>query len=160
MENNAKSIANPQLFLKTNQVIHGALLVGQLLFGIATLFITNGARLNLKPGDDVFFYVVPFMIIGGMIAGSFLYRRQLNQMDKNAQLKQKLSVYQTAFIIRCAPSEGASLFGVVICMQTNNLFYLVLVGLNVIYFVWIQPSKEKIEEDLKLSDDDKIALAW
>ena len=66
--------------------------------------------------------------------------------------------YQTALIIRCAFSEGASLLGIVAFLITGNLVYLLLTGLNIIYFIWIRPTKQKIEDELNLGYEEKADL--
>jgi hypothetical protein len=50
------------------------------------------------------------------------------------------------------------MFSVVVYLQNENLFYLIISGLIILYFLWIRPTKDKIENDLDLSYEDKIEL--
>jgi len=155
---NQTSIPNPKALVKTTIFIHLALLAGQVLFGVMVFFITPDPVINLKPGNDAFFYVLPFMIVLAMFLGSFLFKQQLGKAAEKTTIKEKLGVYQTAFIMRAAASEGASMFGIVCMMLTGNLFYLILVGVNILYFIWIRPTILKIEDALNLDYEEKAAL--
>ncbi|HEY2582008.1 MAG TPA: hypothetical protein VGI43_09380 [Mucilaginibacter sp.] len=160
MDNSRTATTNPQGFFKTTAIIHAALLIGQVLFGIAVFSITNNTGLNMKPGNDPLFYVALLLIFGGMLLGSFLYKQQLTKLADDATLKEKLSAYQTALIMRCAPSEGGSMFCIVCYMLTGNPFYLMLTGLNILYFIWMRPTKQKIEDEVSLNYEDKAELGW
>jgi hypothetical protein len=158
MYNNQGSLKTPQTFLKTITIIHSALLIGQVLFGVVTFYITNSTVINLNPAGDVYFYIVPLFFVIGMLAGSFIFKQHVAKLaDKNA-LPEKLSDYQTALIIKYALTEGTSLFGIVVYLLTGNLLYLIFTGLNILYFIWMRPTKDKIEEDMNLSYEDKIAM--
>jgi hypothetical protein len=158
MFNNQGGAPNRQNFVKIIAIIHAALLIGQVLFGIVAFDETKSIGLNLKLGSDPFFYIVPFLIVAGMLLGSFLFTQQVsNAADKNS-LNEKLAGYQTALIIRFAISEGPSLLGIVGYMLSGNVIYLILVGINVLYFILIRPTKDKMAEDLNLTFEDKIAM--
>lgn len=155
---NRTTAPGPKNFIKTTMIIHLALLMGQVLFAVVTCFIAPNAVLDLKPTNDVLFYIAPALVVATMFLGSFLFKQQLSKLDAGATLQGKLVVYQTALIIRCAMSEGASLFCIVCALNTGNLFYLVVAGINIIYFIWIRPTKAKIEDSLNLDYNEKAAM--
>ncbi len=160
MNNNRNYIPNPKTFVRTISIIHLALIAGQVLFAIVAFSLNKNTAVNLKPVGDVFFYIAPALIFFGMLTGSFLFK-QLADKAKDAEgLKKKLAGYQSAFIIRCALSEGGSLFSIVCYMLTANFFYLSLAGVNILYFLWLWPTKEKIEADLNLSYEEKSEAGW
>jgi len=158
MYNNQNSIKTPATFTKTITLVHLALLMGQVLFGLAAFFITNKTVINLTPGSDVFFYIVPIMIVFGIFTGSFLFKQQVAKLSDKTLLTEKLTGYQTALIIRFALSNGTSMLGIVVYMQIGNLFYLIVTGVNILYFIWIRPTKDKIKDDLNLTYEDEIAM--
>ena len=158
MYNNQNNIKTPATFLKTLTIIYAALLIGQLLFVIVVFSITNSTVINLQPSGDVFFYLVPIFTIGCGLLGAFLYKQQIAKLMDNSLLAEKLAAYQTAFILRCAPTEGASLFGIVIYMNTGNLFYLIIAGFNILYFILMRPTKDKLKEALNLTYEEEIAM--
>jgi len=160
MYSNDTSIKPNPAFFKVITIIHFALLIGQVLFGITVFSITNSTAINLKAGNDPFFYAVPFLILFGILGGTFVFKQQVAKFAGKQLLIEKTQGYQTALITRFALAEGPSLFGIVSYMLTGNAFYLILIGLNVLYFIWIRPTKSKAEDDLNLSYEDKIVLGW
>jgi hypothetical protein len=158
MYNNRESIQPSPAYFKLITLVHAALLIGQILFGVVTYSITNSTGLNLKPGNDVFFYVALLLTVGGMLMGTFLFKQQVAKLADKASLREKLTAYQAALIIRFAFSNGPSMFGIVVYMLTGNLFYMILTTLNVLYFIWIRPTKDKIKEDLSLTYEEELAM--
>ncbi len=158
MYNNRESIQPSPAYFKLITLVHAALLIGQILFGVVTYSITNSTGLNLKPGNDVFFYVALLLTVGGMLMGTLLFKQQVAKLADKASLREKLTAYQAALIIRFAFSNGPSMFGIVVYMLTGNLFYMILTTLNVLYFIWIRPTKDKIKEDLSLTYEEELAM--
>lgn len=160
MNNDRNYIANPQTFIRTISIIHLALMAGQLLFAFLTFSMKKSTIVNLKPDGDVYFYIAPLLIFSGMLIGSFLFNQLLAKATEAESLNKKLAAYQSAFIIRCALSEGGAMFAIVCYLLTANFFYLSLAGVNILYFLWLRPTKEKIEADLNLSYEEKIEAGW
>jgi hypothetical protein len=155
---NQTRIPNPKNIIKTTRIIHLALLIGQILFATVVFLSVQNPVVDLHAGNDVIFYIAPFMIISMMFVGSLLYKNQIKKAAEKTTINEKLGIYQTAIIMRCAASEGASLFCIVCTLISGNLFYLVLAGINIVYFIWIRPSKFKILEDLDLDYNENVAL--
>lgn len=160
MNNNQAGAANRQTFVKIIAIIHAALLIGEVLFAIVAFVETKSIGLNLKLGSDPFFYIVPFLIVAGMLLGSFLFTQQISEAADKNSLNEKLAGYQTALITRFAIAEGPSLLGIVGYMLSGNVIYLILVGVNVLYFILIRPTKDKIAEDLSLTNEEKISIGF
>jgi len=158
MYNNQGGAPNGQTFVRTIAIIHAALLIGQVLFGIVAFAETSSTGFNLKLGSDPFFYIVPFLIVAGMLLGSFLFTEQISKLADKALLNEKLAGYQTALIIRFAIAEGPSLLGIVSYMLSGNVIYLILVGFNVLYFITIRPTNAKLAEELSLTNEEKISM--
>lgn len=140
----------PALFLKTITIIHFALLFGIILLGGAIFLVTVNPTLNWKDTNELFYYAVPTLAIACIVAGRILYKNQLDKISKITDLRHKLMGFQTASIIKYALLEGASLFGIVAVMQTENLFYFVIVGVLVVYNFSQRPTKERVINDLNL----------
>jgi hypothetical protein len=158
MYTNQPGLRDPGNYLKTITIIHIALLTGQVMFAIVSFFMTNSTSLNLNPAGDVYFYIVPVFALFGIIAGSLLFKQLVAGTAGKKTLSEKLAGYQTALIVRFALTEGASLFAIVSYLLGGNLFYLVVAGLNMLYFILIRPTKDKMSDDLNLSYEDKIAM--
>jgi len=138
--------------------MHLALFMGQVMFAAITLFLCKQPVLNLKPGNDVLFYLSPALVLFGIFMGSFLFKQSVAKLDEKPSLNEKLKAYQTAFIIRCAFAEGPSMFGIVCMLLTSNVYYLIVVGVNILYFIIIRPTKFKIVDDLNLNEQERIDL--
>jgi MFS family permease len=141
----------PAKYLKINTVIHLALISGVALFSVIAFGLIESRELRWNDTGDIFFFIVPIAAILGIVAGNILYKKGLESLiDKNT-LKEKLTGFQTALIIKYAFLEGPSLIGVVAFFNTGNLLYLLISGVLIIYFFFQRPSKEKIMNDLELS---------
>jgi len=158
MYNNQDAIKPNPAFFKIISVIHLAMILGQLFFGTAVFYITNNFQINLKPNGDPLFYVAVFLFLFGIFGGSFIFKQQVAKLAGKPLLIEKTQGYQSALIIRFALAEGASLFAIVRHMDHGNLFYLIMVGVNILYFLWMRPTKLKVADDLNLNYEDKIAL--
>ena len=55
MYNNQDAAPNGQIFVRIIAIIHAALLIGQVLFGIVAFVETKSIGLSLKLGSDPFF---------------------------------------------------------------------------------------------------------
>jgi hypothetical protein len=155
---NQNQAVNPQNFVKTTVIIHLALFMGQVLFAAVCLFISVNPVINLKTVNDPFFYMSPALVIFGIFMGTFLFKQLLAKIAEKPTVKEKLSAYQAALIIRYALSEGASFFGIVCMLLTNNAYYLLVVGINIIYFIIIRPTKFKIQDDLNLAYEEQAEM--
>jgi hypothetical protein len=149
---------NPQNFIKTTVIIHLALFMGQVMFAALVLLRCKQPFLNLKPGNDVLFYLSPALVLFGIFVGSFLFKKSVAKLREKTSLGEKLTAYQTAFIKRCALAEGASMFGIVCMLLTSNTYYLIVVGVNILYFIIIRPTKFKIQDDLNLGYEELAEL--
>ena len=146
----------PKGFLKTITIIHAALAIGVILF-CAVAFSQNSNRNTLSYNtNDPFTYVALILAIGGIAVGIFIFKKQLANAQSRSDLKEKLGLYQAALIQRFAFIEGAGMFTVVAYDISANLFFLIIAGLLIAYFITIRPTKDRLVTDLNLSYEDKI----
>src|ERR1700756_3053429 len=141
MRNYPNPNLNPQATVKVLPIIHLALLIGQVLFATVVYFITPQKGFSLN-GNDPFIFVGLALAAGGFIGGNIIYKQTLSKIAPDATLSQKVSAYQTAFIIRAALMESPSLFSIVAYMLGGNLFFLALTVLIVLYFITLRPTKD------------------
>jgi hypothetical protein len=146
----------PQTYLKTIGVIHLALILGQVMFGVLIICQTRQSILFIPKANDSFFIVAIILTITAIAGGTFWFKQNIDNATSKDSLKQKLMVYQTAFIKRFALLDGASLFAIVVSSVRGNLFYLLIAGAIILFMLVLRPTKDKIENDLNLSYDDKM----
>ncbi len=154
-----QSQQSPKAILKTLPIIHIALLLGQVLFCIVVFAIQKQTpKFDISNTADPFLFVVPVMAIACFAISNFLFRQQLTIAAGKPTVAQKIQTYQAASIVRFAPLEGASLFGIVTYMLTGNLLFISISGLIILYFIFIRPTKDKIVTGLNLDYQEKAEL--
>jgi hypothetical protein len=156
MDDNQNNRPSPESFLKSMSIIHLALLAGQVIFAIVAYAQSSKVFFGIHYMDDVFMYIVPLAAIFGFIAGYGIFKKQLAALGNKSSLGEKIIGYQSALIIRYALLEGPSLLAVWAYLLNNNLFYLAVASLLIIYFIFLRPTMEKIENDLGLNFNEKI----
>ena len=156
MDYNKSNRPSPESFLKSISIIHLALLAGQVIFAIIAYAQSVKVFFGISYMDDVFMYIVPLAAIFGFIAGYRIFKKQLAAIRSKNSLGEKIIAYQTALIIRYALLEGPCLLAVWAYLNNNNLFYLMVAGLLIVYFIFLRPTMEKVENDLDLNFNEKI----
>jgi hypothetical protein len=149
--------ANPNMpqtpagYLKTTATVHFALIVGQSLFAVLSVFLSKKIMINVRNIHDPLLYVVPVFALSGSVLGNILFRNKVNNIYATDTLKSKLAAYQSAMIIRFALLEGPSLFAIGAFLLSGELFYLLVSVVLIGYFIYLKPTKERVENDVKLS---------
>lgn len=150
---------SPAAVVKTTKIIHGALLAGQVLFaGVVVATGTRALYFNARDTKDVFFFVVPALAFGCIVAGFFLFKKQIERLSQKTDLQSKVTGYQTAFITKAALLNGSSLFSIVVFMLSANLFYLFISVVLMLILLRSRPTANRIADDLELGYDDKAEL--
>lgn len=138
-------------FMKGITIIYFAMLIGMLLFGGVVLLLTSPWEMGMPPSDEVFLYIVPIFTFLGVLLGRVIFKLKMDKLKNEESLKQKLLGLQTAVIIKFALVEAPYLLGVVATLLTGNIFYLMISGTLVMYFITLKPTREKVKRDLNLS---------
>jgi hypothetical protein len=156
MDNNVNNRPTPEGFLRSISIIHLALLAGQVIFGIVAYAQSTRVYFGVNNMDDMFIFIVPVVAIGGFMAGYLIFKQQLVIIRGKRTLGEKVISYQTALIMRYALLEGPSLLAIVAYLLNGNLFYLAVAGLLMLYFLFLRPTMEKVENDLDLNFNEKL----
>ncbi|MEO3404648.1 hypothetical protein AAFN85_12150 [Mucilaginibacter sp. CAU 1740] len=146
----------PATFVKTTTIIHLALVMGQVLFAATTLL--NSKNRVQPQSDDLFKYMAPALALSGFVIGHFLFLKFLGNIKRDSPLKTKLAAYQSATIVRLALLEGPSLFAIVCFMLTRNMMFIGISGAIILYFIYLRPTRQKVEDDLALDYNEKAEL--
>ncbi|MEN8125479.1 MAG: hypothetical protein ABFR32_10155 [Bacteroidota bacterium] len=158
MENNNNILPSPKKSIQILSIIHLVLSLGIIFFGTIVYLQVSETNFDISKTDDTFFYLVPILAIGGIWVSNFLFNQKINEIPKNTTLIEKLAAYQTASIIKYALLEGPAFLGIIAFMEDGNLLYLLISGLLVLYLFYQKPTKDKIEIDLNLSEEQKYQL--
>lgn len=142
----------PNSFLRTVVIIYFALLISMVLFGLVAIFSTSPWEIGMPPSGEVFLYFVPIFTFLGVLFGRVIYKRKLDSLINENSLKNKLVGLQSALIIKFAFVEAPYLLGIVSTILTGNIFYLMISGTLVMYFITLKPTKSLIIKHLDLNN--------
>jgi hypothetical protein len=149
MENNQQTTRS---YFKMLSIIHFFLVLGIVLFGLVVTFIITDFQ---HPDNDsdlakLFVYLVPGMVIAGIVASNMISTFKLNALNTNSDFNVKLKGYSEILIIRYVFLDFPSLFALVVVFMTSNINYMVYAGLLVALLIIKRPTKKLVIADLEL----------
>ena len=154
-DNNYKSviIADKPALLRMTNILFLALLAGQIIFGLLVLFVVNNGKMqfSIPPATDMFLIIVPVIALTSVAAGIFIFKLLLKKIAETEDMLAKLQLYLSATVIRLALIEGPSLLAIVCSMLTNNLFYIAISFLLIVYMISLRPTSYRIDNDINLN---------
>lgn len=140
----------PRKYTKTLHYLHFAFTMMPTLFGVMAFLLKPDSFFDYAPKDDMLFYIVPVVAIFGIAAGHFLYTRQLKALVKKHSLREKLVGFQSASIIKYATIESPALLGIVGFFLSDNLYFLIIAAILLLYLFFQRPTIDRIKTDLNL----------
>lgn len=155
MATNSLQDQTPKQYLRSVQLIHIALLLGMIIFAGVTYYMNPSTEIIMSE-SGAFIFVVPVIIILGILLGNFIFKKLINRTFRQESLKTKLDNYLSALIIKFAFVEGPSLLALVAYLLSGNLIYMFFAIGLMIYFFTLKPSKNSIITTLKLTGESKL----
>ena len=143
--------------LKILNVLHKALLMGQVLFAAVCFYLvyTNTMLSPAKEFEKVLQVAALVIVAVGVYAGITIFKKKLQQIrDTQANAKEKFAIYRSACIIQWALLEGPWLFCILCFFLTGNYAFMALAIVVMFLFVMTAPSKIKILMQLQISEAD------
>ena len=134
-------------FQQTNR-IYLALLGGQMFFA-AIIFFVLGT--NENPVDTGLGLALPFVMLGGMGAGYWIYNQRAIQGASLSSVSEKIMHYRVSNIIRLAMTEGPNLLALVMVLLEGQTSYWLYFAAGILAFLYFRPSKDKFFSDYQLS---------
>lgn len=142
--NSAKQI------IKSLKLIHIALILGQLMFAAIAHVLIKSNFVFFGGFEDPFIFVVPALFLFSISGGKTIYKKLLEPSFNEESLQKKLTILRTAFIVRYATTEAATIVAIVAYILSMNFLYILLAALMIGFFVTLKPKKDKIESDLRI----------
>jgi len=143
-------------YFKELRVLHTALLIGQVAIAATLYYIVHGEKLTWGfEAGDVYSYIVLGVMIFGLLASSFIYKKLLGKAKRMTHLEDKLGAYWGASIAKWALLEGPALIGIILFYLTSNLTFLLMAGVMIAYLATTGTSIEKAIEDLSLNREEQ-----
>lgn len=153
--------SSPNAALRTTKTIHIAMILGQLVFGVVVFSLDKkptNHNLQFIESNDTLMYVAIGLLGVVAVVNTVLTRAKLGAVSNLSGLKQKLSAYQTALIIRYALIEGPNMFLLVSYMLTGNINLLYTAGVVLIIMVLLRPSKDHFMSIANLTSGEQREL--
>jgi len=143
-------------YFKILSVIHFYLVLGIVLFGLIVSFVlSDTAPVDAQSGlAKLFVYLVPGLVIVGIVTSKMIFEIKRNALKENADLKSKLMGYRGSLIIRYMLLEAPALFALVTIYMTNDLSYMVYAVFMIIMLVLKRPTRKSTGKDLQLSQQE------
>lgn len=141
----------PESTLKMLAFTHVVLLAFQMLFAIVAFAQTTRMYFSLMNMNDQFVFIAPVLALGGFFGGYLIFKKQKYLLREKESLEERLTGYQSVLIIRFMLIQGPVVFAIVAYMLSGNVFFLFITGLMSAYFIFLRPTREKIERDLRFN---------
>jgi hypothetical protein len=142
--------------LKTLVFTHMALLAFQMLFAITAFAQTTRMYFGVMNMDDQFVFIAPVLALGGFFGGYLIFKKQKYILREKENIQQRLAGYQSVLITRFILIQGPAVFAIVAYILSGNIFFLFITGTMSVYFIFLRPTREKIESDLRFSFDNAM----
>ncbi|MEE9363276.1 MAG: hypothetical protein V3U92_11830 [Cellulophaga sp.] len=140
----------PKKYIQITTFLFFGFLLGPIFLGTIAYYTSEEPLLLLSNAEDIFFFIVPIAAFSGILIGTFLFKKTLVSSLEKKTLREKLNLFQSASIIKYASIEGPAILSIVAFFNSNNLFYLLIAICLMAYFFLLLPTKDKIEQSLKL----------
>ncbi len=146
--------------LNQTKILHGTLLAGILIFTALCImihyFVSEGNPFEgVLPGEAL--YLIVLVAVASLYGSGILYRRNLSAVSQ-LSLKDKLSRYRSAALLRASLIDVAAMVVCVGYLLTGSVIYLMILVVPVAWFVGTFPKDEKMIEVLDLSYSEQQQL--
>lgn len=137
---------------KNLQIIFFAMISGIALLFLVFLYLVQ-SKSTIKSTDEniIYTFVVILLSFQAVFFAPFIYRKRLATIKKDASLKEKISGYTQANIVKFAIIEAAIIFTLVVFYITANSFLAIIALILVTFFFLHKPSKLKFSEELNVN---------
>lgn len=133
--------------MKTIKTIHLALLFGQLLFGVAVVYISTSQHLVDIYLDQNISMLGPLFSVTTILVAFILNRMRREQSRSLLYPEMKLEHYRNTVLLRSAIVESGNLFLLLFFfIDAHNLIYLGLFIIGILIFIFFGPSEKEFKE--------------
>ncbi|MCM4152311.1 hypothetical protein DHD05_11975 [Arenibacter sp. N53] len=155
MINSKFKTLTPKSYFLTLFIIHAVLTLCVFLFTIVVFICADNVVMGFTDRKSVFIYIVPLVAMIGHFGSNYYFNKQMASMVKSISLNEKLMLYLKISVVRYAFLEGAAIMGSVSFMINNNVFYLVISLLLILYLFKLRPTRKKVMGDLSFSPEEQ-----
>ncbi len=99
--------------------------------------------------------IVIIALLAGIPTSHIFFFKKIKHIDKSLNLLSKIRLYQTAFIVRIAMLEGIGILASIGYLISADNSFLYMFGVVFILFIIHAPTKNRICNDLNLSEEEE-----
>jgi hypothetical protein len=136
-------------FLKSMQVIFGALFMGQAMLGFVLYFIK---KQESAESESMINNILPLAVMSMIVVGYFIFNTRLKALVDASDLDTKKGIYRSASLIKWALFEAATLFSFVCYLSFGNILFFYIGWLSLAHFIVHFPSQERVVRELATDD--------
>lgn len=142
-------------------VIHGALLMGIVMFSGVAWFVNQNSPMNMGDTQElqIFQMLLPFFVVASIGGTMYLGWKRLPKIKEQETLSKKLISYRNLLITSYALLEGAAMLILAYYLMTGNMTALGLAAIIVFYFFIERPTLSKTIRVLELTAVEKKKLS-
>jgi hypothetical protein len=148
-------------YFARNLVIFLSILLGQILLLVIITFITDsrGYYNSIRNINGSFLIgVTGFIGLSGALTGDLIFRKRNALLLKKDSLSEKLVGYRNSLVIKYSLLGIPSILSIVLFSLTGNKLFAVFAIVITFYLSRIKPSKERLINDLDLSEDEQVKI--
>lgn len=148
-------------YLRALSILYTGMLSGQIIFAaLALVLVYTGSFSSMMPeAENIFFILAPALIISARLGGTAIYKKRIKEALNAGTVTEKLTIYRSAFITRCALLEGSVLFAIITYLLTNKIALLGFASGGLLLFYLLKPTKEKVINELQLSGEEAATIS-
>ena len=102
--------------------------------------------------------IVIIALLVGIPVSHIFYYKKIKHINPKLQLAQKISMFKTAFIVRISVLEAIGLLAIIGYFVTADKSFLYMFGVVFVLFIIHAPTKQRISNDLELSEEEDEEL--
>ncbi|UCS94643.1 hypothetical protein KZP23_06415 [Echinicola marina] len=136
-------------------ILYNMLLITQIAFFTAAYFL---AELPEHPNESFHLFLkflIPSLVLASIFGSGIYFKKQLIKHKQCKSLKDKLTGYITALVLKYAMLEVPAIMAIVAYFVSADILFLGLAGILIIIFLLHKPSQSKTIAELSLSPEER-----
>jgi len=145
-------------YFRALQILFFALLIGQISVVVVFYIVHTPVESEGVQHDKTFMLILTMALV--LLSGFafFMNRKKLESARAQTTLKEKLTDYRAACIIKWAPLEAGALISAVLFFVTGNAFFLSFAATMIAFFATQFPSRQRLINELDLTAAEQLTL--
>lgn len=145
-------------YIKSLQIIFIAIGIGQLMLAFVFLIDQKETYFSFKEDINPLHFMAPIFAVSAILISEIFFKQSIKQLKKKELLGLKLNGFKTALIVKLAILEGAAIISVIGFSINGNLYFMMIFGVMLAFYIIQFPTAQKTIKALELNDEDVTFL--